>query len=131
MANKQTTPNPPIKGHALAGQGAPHDAQGHRIPGKSWYGSVAGPGHAKCQCGAISPHLSGPSKRRDWHREHKSALRGTVVPPRTWMAMPAMQNLTGQHWVLVSGTWDDIHLSPLFTEEQAHALAHRLNGDNA
>ena len=31
-------------------------------------------GHARCTCGAESPHLTSQGKRRQWHRDHKAEI---------------------------------------------------------
>ena len=67
------TPNPPVAGHALVGEGRPHDETGRDISGM--WGSTSGTGRAKCRCGALSDVLDSSPKRRVWHREHKARLR--------------------------------------------------------
>lgn len=46
----------------------PHQANGPT------YDSVRGDGHAVCQCGAMSPHLTTGAARKRWHRRHKARL---------------------------------------------------------
>lgn len=36
---------------------------------------TGGPGHARCSCGAVSPHLDSGTKRKAWHRAHKQQIR--------------------------------------------------------
>jgi hypothetical protein len=44
--------------------------------------SVAGVGHAVCQCGVLSPHVNYGRDRRAWHRQHKArVILGYPEPP--------------------------------------------------
>lgn len=65
----------PLPGHKLAHEGAAYAVEGvlaHADP--LWIGT-AGQGHAKCECGAISPDSGGRKYRRAWHIEHKTTIR--------------------------------------------------------
>ena len=62
-----------MKGHALIGEGAPHDDNGNRFP-RLW-GGTNGDGRAKCSCGELSPVLGSGIQRKRWHRDHKERLR--------------------------------------------------------
>jgi hypothetical protein len=42
------------------------------------YGYRNGLGRAHCSCGAWSPELPSTAKRKQWHREHKDAIRAAV-----------------------------------------------------
>lgn len=65
----------PLPGHALAGEGAAYTPEGEAsYPDSHWY-VTGGQGHAKCECGAISPDSGGRKYRRAWHVEHKTAIR--------------------------------------------------------
>lgn len=66
-AAAQTTP----PRHTLVASGAPHNADGFKMPA-AW-GSTAGGGHAKCSCGTLSEDLASTSARKAWHRTHKAA----------------------------------------------------------
>jgi hypothetical protein len=55
---------------------------GHTLPdeGRIWrFGRPDnGPGTTRCSCGAQSPELQSTAQRKQWHRDHKTAvLRGT------------------------------------------------------
>ena len=85
-----------ISGHTLISEAIPrfaskncntqHQAclkwseRGDEVDG-SWYGrihnedgSVGNDGHARCSCGAESPHLPSQGKRKAWHRAHKAEV---------------------------------------------------------
>lgn len=62
-----------MKGHALIGEGAPHDDDGNSLL-RRW-GGTYGDGRAKCTCGEMSWWLTSSTKRKAWHREHKERLR--------------------------------------------------------
>ncbi len=57
------TPNR-LAGHALRNEGRLYE-----------HGMSVRAGVGRCECGATSPILPGPSARRRWHREHKDAIR--------------------------------------------------------
>lgn len=128
-----TIKNPSLPGHALAHHGVPVDEHGARLPRPNgWAYSTAGPGRALCECGAISPHLSGPTRRANWHRSHKDAVRaGHPDVPTTWDAAEALPGMVGAHWVVfdTTGQWPDIKMPPQCSEGQARAIAARLNGN--
>lgn len=70
-----------VTGHALANEGAPHNANGLRV----WkaYGSTAGEGHGKCSCGTISPLFLSAAERNRWHRQHKALVANTPTHPQS------------------------------------------------
>lgn len=127
-----TVKNPALPGHALANHGVPADEHGATLPRPNgWYHSTAGPGRAMCQCGVISPELSGPTRRAKWHQQHKDTIRaGTSTVPATWDVAEALPGSNGSHWVVFDTaiSWGELRLSPHITEEQARAIAARLNG---
>ena len=65
----------PLAGHALAGEGAAYTAEGDYARTDGFWIVTAGQGHGKCECGAISPETGGRKYRREWHRQHKTAVR--------------------------------------------------------
>lgn len=75
MADTRNPATFPLPGHALAYKGAALTPGGDPIhPSQFWTGT-GGQGHAKCECGAISPEVGGRKYRRAWHVEHKTAIR--------------------------------------------------------
>lgn len=60
-----------LSGHTLLGEGAAYNEHGSRIG----YQGTGGPGMAKCSCGALSPFVISGMKRKQWHRDHKAAIR--------------------------------------------------------
>jgi len=58
-----------VSGHELRNEGAPFDARRHRI---GIVNRTSGEGRGLCSCGALSDVLGSGSKRKAWHREHKS-----------------------------------------------------------
>lgn len=65
----------PLPGHALAREGAAYTAEGEYARGTDYWIVTAGQGHGKCECGALSPEVGGRKYRRNWHVEHKTAIR--------------------------------------------------------
>ena len=63
-----------IKGHGLAGEGAPHDAEGKRIFKDIWSVGTGGEGRGKCSCGELSEVLPSGGARKRWHKTHKENL---------------------------------------------------------
>lgn len=70
-----------VSGHTLVAEGAAfEDTHGtgmfhHRVR----WNSTGGVGVAKCSCGAHSEVLDSGSKRKQWHRDHKSGVLGDRV----------------------------------------------------
>lgn len=64
-----------LKGHTLISEGkARVDRSCMECEALGWIARRKG--HAKCSCGALSPHLPSKTKRQAWHREvHKEAIR--------------------------------------------------------
>lgn len=63
-----------VKGHSLIGEGKAHNDKG----GVEYSASVMGTsgiGRAKCSCGALSGVLVSANLRKQWHRDHKEAIR--------------------------------------------------------
>jgi hypothetical protein len=79
-----TTPNRLLPGHALHWEGGPHAAPGSAccpdLLDRPYRIGTAGTGdgHALCQCGETSPHLTTNRARKQWHREHKAAVRAAA-----------------------------------------------------
>lgn len=65
----------PLPGHALAYDGAALTPEGNLVHADRLWIGTAGQGHAKCECGAISPDSGGRKYRRAWHVEHKTEIR--------------------------------------------------------
>lgn len=128
-----TVKNPALPGHALAHGGVPVDEHGQTLErANGWHRSTAGPGRAMCQCGLISPELSGPTRRSNWHRQHKDTIRaGIPTVPATWDAAEALPGMVGSRWVVfdTAGLWPSLKLEPGATETQARAIVARLNGN--
>ena len=62
-----------VSGHALLNEGAAFDDDGKRKEFGRFYGlNTSGEGRAKCSCGELSEVLPSATKRRAWHRQHKS-----------------------------------------------------------
>lgn len=59
-------PSPRLAGHFLWWDGKACDPTGR---------AHHGTGHAHCECGERSPELPSNRARKQWHREHKDALR--------------------------------------------------------
>ena len=75
MADTRNPATLPLTGHRLLHEGAAYTPDGDLARAdRSWIGT-AGQGHAKCQCGAISPEVGGRKYRRAWHVEHKTTIR--------------------------------------------------------
>ena len=70
IAQNRPAPQAPVR-HTLVAAGAPHNAEGFKMPA-AW-GTTAGGGHAKCSCGTVSEDLASTSARKTWHRDHKAA----------------------------------------------------------
>ena len=67
-----------LAGHELLNEGAPYTKHGRNsYPARTGYGT-GGKGHGKCSCGALSGWLESGSKRKQWHREHKDAIRAEM-----------------------------------------------------
>jgi hypothetical protein len=64
-----------LRGHALIAEGAAHDADGRRVGS---FMTTGGYGRALCECGEKSVELSSSNRRKDWHRDHKDAVRTAV-----------------------------------------------------
>lgn len=63
-----------VAGHNLVSEGAPHDELGRRIyPGSSVFGT-GGLGRALCSCGTKSEELPSSTRRKSWHRAHKTVV---------------------------------------------------------
>lgn len=78
MAKRNPATNPLI-GHALAFEGAAYTPEGRLSrEDRAWIGT-AGQGHAKCECGALSPQAGGRKYRRDWHVQHKTEIRTALT----------------------------------------------------
>ena len=58
--------------HGLWFEGAPHDAEGHRIIVGIYPWGVGGVGRAACRCGWLSEVLPSAYQRKKAHREHKA-----------------------------------------------------------
>jgi len=70
--------NTRLAGHELLYEGAPHEFRGaprRLLRIGSFYGGTGGTGRGKCSCGAYSDALTSGTKRKQWHREHKTAIR--------------------------------------------------------
>jgi len=78
MTDPASNPNTPIRGHAIADGGAPHDDNGNRVSPNSW-GGVGGSGRARCECGVLSDVLPSAARRRAWHRDHKASIRSATT----------------------------------------------------
>ena len=57
-----------VKGHTLVGEGWPLNYRGDRL-------YTTSQGHARCSCGLASGLLQTNRQRKQWHREHKDAIR--------------------------------------------------------
>lgn len=71
-----------LKGHGLIREGRPSflsdlcsSGYCHYYLQRDYEVGPAWDGHARCSCGAVSPHLPTVAARKRWHREHKDALR--------------------------------------------------------
>lgn len=62
-----------LAGHALLSDGMPYDI--YRVRIRNWHGGVAASGRALCSCGELSDVLRSTARRKQWHREHKRAIR--------------------------------------------------------
>lgn len=58
--------------HALLNEGAAFDDDGERKTFDRFVLGTAGEGRAKCSCGEMSDVLSSSTKRKAWHRQHKT-----------------------------------------------------------
>lgn len=72
-----------LKGHTLVGEGQRFASLDCEQCDPPWPLALlrrqGGPGHGRCSCGAVSPHLDSQSKRKRWHREvHKDEIRATA-----------------------------------------------------
>jgi len=59
-----------LSGHGLRSEGKPFSADGKRLT--TWGAQV---GHAKCECGELSPVLNSNAARKHWHWQHKEDHR--------------------------------------------------------
>lgn len=57
-----------LPGHSLHAEGRAYEQGYRRAVGK-----------AHCSCGAWSPVLPNDSSRKQWHRDHKAAIRASVA----------------------------------------------------
>lgn len=75
------TPNPPIPGHHLLGEGSIFPVrQTFRFPYSSGDQPVADEFNGGCQCGAKPPGFPNLSRNavKAWHREHKAEIRASA-----------------------------------------------------
>lgn len=59
--------------HTLIAEGAPHDSNGERT---LLFATAGRSGRAKCSCGELSPDLPSGRQRKQWHQDHKEAVKG-------------------------------------------------------
>jgi hypothetical protein len=59
--------NARLAGHGLWNEGNPRNGDIGELR--------RGVGEATCECGAVSPKLPSTSQRRQWHRDHKEAIK--------------------------------------------------------
>lgn len=59
-----------VPGHGLQNEGAAF------LPDRTRAWAVGGPGHGLCSCGELSPEFTSNYKRKNWHRQHKTEVRG-------------------------------------------------------
>lgn len=64
-----------VRGHALMWGGAAFDNEKNRLWANAPFTKVVG--RALCECGLLSNALEGDEARREWHRQHKAAIRET------------------------------------------------------
>lgn len=70
-----TKANMRLSGHELYGEGRAFEKRdGRMVPVRRGWGS-GGTGQGKFSCGAFSTILSSGTQRKQWHREHKNAIR--------------------------------------------------------
>ena len=67
-------PSTRLAGHDLLDEGAAYVKDGRHSRRARNYGT-GGEGRAKCLCGELSPVLPSGTTRKQWHREHKAAIR--------------------------------------------------------
>ena len=70
-----------LTGHVLQAEGAPFQVVVRTETGKpivervgSWI-TTSGTGRGYCSCGATSDVVDTTTKRRQWHRDHKTQIR--------------------------------------------------------
>lgn len=71
----RTVVSKPLTGHGLSSEGGPFDEFGRSI--SLWRNG--GTGRAKCECDALSEVLDSKTKRQEWHRQHKAAVRAEMA----------------------------------------------------
>lgn len=64
-----------VPGHTLVGEGKPFDQPPCCYLAGRYRMGTSGDGHGKCSCGATSEHLLSGAERKQWHREHKQAVK--------------------------------------------------------
>jgi len=109
-----TTPNPPIKGHTLIGEG-------HVTPvwGEAWHSPHSHSGG--CSCGAKPPEFPNVStvKMKAWHRLHKEELRATMtdekLTPERAVRLLRAKGAELEHRVLVEAETLDEPMTTLGT----------------
>lgn len=63
---------------------------GHRLPNGGRIEAEHGIGEAVCECGAASSSLGSVRRRRQWHRDHKDAVRAArAAARRDWIETEA------------------------------------------
>jgi hypothetical protein len=70
MAQTKRDTGSRLSGHVLLSEGAAYSGKS-----RVRYHGTGGIGKAMCSCGVSSPVLDSGSKRKQWHREHKEAVR--------------------------------------------------------
>lgn len=64
-----------LAGHALVNEGAAHERRTVHIDTVVFVRTRARTGFAVCSCGEQSPVLPSTGRRKQWHRDHKAAIR--------------------------------------------------------
>lgn len=66
-----------LAGHALHKEGAAYNQAAKDAPGRPV--TTRGTGNARCSCGTFSGVLPSATKRQEWHRNHKAAVRNITA----------------------------------------------------
>jgi ribonuclease HI len=66
-----------LTGHTLHKEGAAYTRATSSLPGRPT--TTGGLGQARCSCGIFSNFLPSAMKRKEWHRNHKAAIRNLAA----------------------------------------------------